>query len=565
MRQWFNSLSLLWKTIVPIAMLASVAIGGSVYALRLADQVDTTYSRLVDREARGATYAAGLNLLTLDMARAVWLAAAIDEPQNTAAVRQQLDAMGPEFAGRAAVVAQAVAGTPMAAELAAIDRQFNALRQVAQANVALIAEGRERDAMTALRRDFYAQIGQLRTSNRALTDQLLQLADDRANAVATETGQHALATKIIIGIAILAGIVVAVWMTLALVVRPLRRLDGATQAIAAGKLDTAVSDTMRGDEVGAMARALGGFADGLREAERLRARQEDDKRAAEAARKQDLENVAKQLEERIGSVTQGIASASTELNAAATSLVDIAEQSATRASQVAQATGVANENVGTVAAATEELSSSVAEIARQVGESTAVARAAVDQAERTNATVANLNEASQKIGEVLRLIGDIAGQTNLLALNATIEAARAGEAGKGFAVVASEVKNLAGQTTRATEGIAAQIQAMQDATRGAAAEIGAIRDTIMKISEIAVAISAAVEQQGAATQDIARSIQSAAGGTRDIASRIEEVRHAASETGGAATQVNATSGQLAEQAETLKRQVEDVLRTLRAA
>jgi methyl-accepting chemotaxis protein len=419
--------------------------------------------------------------------------------------------------------------------------------------------------LTALRRDFYAQYNDLRTRNGALTNRLLELAETRANAVSAEMGQLALTAKIAIGAALLLSILLAVWMTLSLVVRPLRRLDGATQAIAAGNLDTVVADVGRGDEVGAMARALGGFAEGLRDAAALRERQAADKMAADAARKQDLENVAKQLEERIGSVTQGIASASTELNAAATSLVDIAEQSATRASQVTQATGVANENVGTVAAATEELSSSVAEIARQVGESTAVARAAVDQAERTNATVANLNEASQKIGEVLRLIGDIAGQTNLLALNATIEAARAGEAGKGFAVVASEVKNLAGQTTRATEGIAAQIQAMQDATRGAAAEIGAIRDTIMKISEIAVAISAAVEQQGAATQDIARSIQSAAGGTRDIASRIEEVRHAASETGGAATQVNATSGQLAEQAETLKRQVEDVLRTLRAA
>ena len=565
MRQWFNTLSLLWKTLLPVALLAIVGVGGSIHALRIAKEVDETYSQLVDREARGATYAARLNLLTLDMARAVWNAAAVDEAQNTASVRRQLDAIGPEFASRAAVVARAVSGTPMATELAAMEEQFTALRQVAIANVALIAEGRRADAMVALRRDFYTQIAELRTRNRTLTDQLLRLAESRADVVSAEMARTETGAKITIALALSLSIALAVWMTIALVVRPLRRLDGATQGIAAGKLDTVVPDTGRGDEVGAMARALGGFAEGLQEAERLRARQEDDKRAAEIARKQDLERVATDLEERVGSVAQGIASASTELNAAATSLVDIAEQSATRANQVAQATGVANENVGTVAAATEELSSSVAEIARQVSESTNVARAAVDQAERTNATVANLNEASQKIGEVLRLIGDIAGQTNLLALNATIEAARAGEAGKGFAVVASEVKNLAGQTTRATEGIAAQIQAMQEATRGAAVEIGAIRDTILRISDIAVAISAAVEEQGAATQDIARSIQSAAGGTRDIANRVEEVRQAASETGGAATQVNATSGQLAEQAEMLKRQVAEVLRTLRAA
>ena len=565
MRPWFSRLSLLWKTLLPVSMLAIVGIGGSVYALRLAAQVDNIYSDLVDREARAATYAGRLNLMTIDLAQAVWNAAAVDEAQNTALVRQQLDAMGTEFATRAAVVAQAVSGTPMATELAAIERQFTVLRQVALTNVALMSEGRRADAMVALRRDFHAQINELSARNRTLTDRLLQIAEDHAHAVSAETAIAETAAEIIIALALMLSIALAVWMMLALVVRPLRRLDRATQAIAAGRLDTAVPDTDRGDEVGAMARALGGFAEGLREAERMRARQEDDKRATEIARRQGLERVAQNLEERVGSIAQGIASASIELNAAATSLVDIAEQSATRANQVAQATGVANENVGTVAAATEELSSSVAEIARQVGESTNVARAAVDQAERTNATVANLNEASQKIGEVLRLIGDIAGQTNLLALNATIEAARAGEAGKGFAVVASEVKNLAGQTTRATEGIAQQIQAMQDATRGAAVEIGAIRDTILKISDIAIAISAAVEEQGAATQDIARSIQSAAGGTRDVAARVEEVRQAASETGGAATQVNATSGQLAEQAEALKRQVAEVLRTLRAA
>ena len=125
----------------------------------------------------------------------------------------------------------------------------------------------------------------------------------------------------------------------------------------------------------------------------------------------------------------------------------------------------------------------------------------------------SLADAALKIGEVVKLINDIAGQTNLLALNATIEAARAGEAGKGFAVVASEVKSLATQTAKATEDIGTQIAGIQNATQEAVAAIKGIGGTIASISEIATAIAAAVEEQGAATQEIARNVQQAAKGT----------------------------------------------------
>ena len=182
-----------------------------------------------------------------------------------------------------------------------------------------------------------------------------------------------------------------------------------------------------------------------------------------------------------------------------------------------------------------------------------MAAASVQQAERTDRTVANLQQAATQIGEVTRLIGDIAGQTNLLALNATIEAARAGEAGKGFAVVASEVKTLATQTAQATQNITQQIQTIQAATQEAASEIHAIRDSIGQISEVTAAIAAAVEEQGAATRDIAQNVQQAASGTADISGAIDGVTEAAATTSGAASQVQATSATLVGQAETLRR------------
>jgi methyl-accepting chemotaxis protein len=171
---------------------------------------------------------------------------------------------------------------------------------------------------------------------------------------------------------------------------------------------------------------------------------------------------------------------------------------------------------------------------------------------------------ARKVGDIVQLIGTIAGQTNLLALNATIEAARAGEAGKGFAVVASEVKSLATQTARATEDIGAQIREIQGATRDAVGATEAISQTIGRISDIAMATAAAVEQQDATTREIARNVQQAAAGTQSASDNIAGVSLAVGETKRAANVVLDSAAELADQARGLSSQVDRFLGGVRA-
>jgi methyl-accepting chemotaxis protein len=208
---------------------------------------------------------------------------------------------------------------------------------------------------------------------------------------------------------------------------------------------------------------------------------------------------------------------------------------------------------------------SISEIGRHVGQSSAIAAKAVQQAEETKQVVNGLADSAQSIGQVVKLITDIASQTNLLALNATIEAARAGEAGKGFAVVASEVKNLANQTTRATDEIAQQVADIQTATGAAVASIETVGAVISEISQIGTAIAAAVDQQSAATLEISRNVQEAAKGTNEVAGNISGLSQAAGETGAAATQVLGSAGQLARQAEQLRAEVDQFLGDVKAA
>jgi methyl-accepting chemotaxis protein len=275
-------------------------------------------------------------------------------------------------------------------------------------------------------------------------------------------------------------------------------------------------------------------------------------------------SVISEFEMAMQGVTETVSSASTELESSAGVMNTTAGATSEQAASVAAAAEEASVNVETVAAAAEQLSNSISEIGRQVAQSTEIARNAVDRAAHTDAQIKGLVEGSQRIGEVLGLITDIANQTNLLALNATIEAARAGEAGKGFAVVAAEVKNLANQTAKATEDISEQIESMQHVTNETVKAIKDINTTIDQIGEAASAISAAVEEQDAATREIAVNVEQAAVGTSEVTRNVSLVTEGAQETGAAAGQVLSASGELARQSTVLEKEVKNFLERLAA-
>jgi len=278
-----------------------------------------------------------------------------------------------------------------------------------------------------------------------------------------------------------------------------------------------------------------------------------------------LAELTNDFDEKVAGVVQAVASQANQMQASAQSMSATAEETTKQANAVAAASEQGAANVQTVASATEELASSISEIGRQVGHSSEIASNAVSEAGKANDMVQGLVVASQKIGEIVALINAIADQTNLLALNATIEAARAGEAGKGFAVVAAEVKNLATQTSKATEEISMQINSVQGATQNAVQAIASISKTIGEIDKISTAIAAAVEQQGAATQEIARNVEETAKGTREVSSNISGVTEAANGTGAAANQVLMASRALTEQSIALKDVVQVFLNNVKAA
>jgi methyl-accepting chemotaxis protein len=348
------------------------------------------------------------------------------------------------------------------------------------------------------------------------------------------------------------------------VIRPLHNMRDAMLKVASGDLTVDTGYTERHDEIGALAGALETFKQQAQDKLRIEA-QERERNAGAASRQKAIEAYVGEFENMVRQSLQQLGDASSQMRTTSSGLTAVSRQTNERVQVAEKASSEASMSVESVASASEQLSASINDISQQAAHAAGIASRAVGQARETDGTVQGLAKSAGRIGEVVGLINTIAAQTNLLALNATIEAARAGEAGRGFAVVASEVKSLASQTAKATDEISEQIADIQKVAGEAIDAIKGIGSIIGEVNEVATAIAAAVQEQGAATQEITRSTQFAAQGTKNVSDNITGVKADADASAAAAENVKHASETLETQSQQLGGQVTQFLGKIRAA
>ncbi len=373
-----------------------------------------------------------------------------------------------------------------------------------------------------------------------------------------------LMSDLMTAIAVVSVVALVVWALIGRLTRPLRGLAAVARRLAGGDLAAEVPARERGDELGALAHALQMVKDGISQRNELE-RESELAQGRRLERQARVETLVGEFRSVVSDTLETVSSNSQQMTFAAQTLSAIAAETARRAKAAARATSDASQSVEQMSGASDALTAAISDIETQVIQTRAVVVATATTTRDTTVTVQSLAGKAHDIGEVVSLIQAIAAQTNLLALNATIEAARAGEAGRGFAVVASEVKNLAGETARATERIADQIGAIQAASGSAVQAIEEIAHRMEQVDGFTAGIVDAVEKQAAANSNIVAGVARASAGTRSAAADMRELESAVGETDQSAAQVNQAAGDVAEQARRLHATIDRFLRDVSAA
>jgi methyl-accepting chemotaxis protein len=563
---WIKNIGLSWKVQFAPALLILVLIGVGGYALQALRSNQAAVDALVSGPVRQSELAG-------DLTTTAWMAHAKLYRLAATAANEQDEKKVAAFAKEASVAAARISGALKAVETTQGELKPEALEKLKAAVAGYLKQSKnaiemaDGDAGSALM--FIKGAERNFADFEKLTDDLITRSSDSKDREIARAGmrldQQQLTLTTILLVVAFVGIVVS-FLIGRNIARPVVAMSKAMRELAVGNFEVQLPGLDRRDEVGQMASAIEEFkVQAVAKAERETSEREQKNRELAAARRIELHNLAESFETAVSNIIENVGSASSELENSAVILTRSSAATQQLSTVVATASEETSSNVQSVASATEEMASSINEIGRQVADSNRIANEAVDQAEKTDARIAELSLAANRIGDVTKLITTIAEQTNLLALNATIEAARAGDAGRGFAVVAQEVKTLASQTAKATSEISAQISGIQAATQDSVVAIKEISGTIGRVSEIAAVIAAAIEEQGAATQEIARNVQQAAIGSTQVATSIADVNRGAGDTGSASSQVLASAQLLSNENKRLKAEVVKFLATVRAA
>ena len=344
----------------------------------------------------------------------------------------------------------------------------------------------------------------------------------------------------------------------------INRIAKTTEELANGNLNVDISALARRDELKSVVDSLNVFKSNAEEKQRLSDMEAATNKTREERARQ-MSALAERFRHEAQDMLDALGSAASDLDANGRTLLTIAQENERRSQSAVSSIRNSADNVQNVASATTELSASIGVIGDQAVRSVEIAAEAVSEADRTNASMAELSRAADQIGEVVDLINAIAQQTNLLALNATIESARAGEAGKGFAVVASEVKSLAQQTAKATDEIRERIKDIQGAAANGVNAIRGIGETIKHMNEIASSIADSVHQQGDATNEIARNVNEASDGTSMASSSVSQLSASAADTEKASTEMLGAANQLTQRTEAMSENIRRFLAELTAA